>query len=634
MDEIATKIISSALTMFDIMERRVTLVENLNKNRQPFPEMDVVYFLTPSTASVNHMLADFENPKKPKYGNVHCIFTESVSILFIFSCMFLILILFQIPAEVVSMIQSHGNFVSRVKTFKELNVDFLVSESNIFQFNITGALSKMYGSLPDPDFPVVLGRKLANVCIALNEHPSIRYQGSSRFVSEIATAVQQTILQYKKSNPNFVCFGEDKRPDRDRERGQLLILDRGYDCLTPLMHEYTYQAMVNDLLPIEEGVLTYSTQTNKGSSVEKQALLSENDGLWVELRHSHIAKVIETIKERMNDIIQNNASAALAKRSGNSDVSITAMAAAVKELPEYQQTMSKLGQHVAIAQQCMDAFSRLNLMEISQIEQTLSTGFDEEGKEVKANKMLPVVLDLLRGTSEGNVSLDNDAKIRLLAIYLASQQGKASNEDRRQLIQASGLSGADQQFFLNLDKLMALSMPPTLLAGKDDSNAAKGGVFSSMFRRTAAHAPTPEGEYAETRHVATLKVVVESLLNGDLSTDRFPAMGPAAPRGDKAHAKSVRRAGNNPNRWANGKEGGVGGAGNLQTTFEGGRCLVFVAGGLSYAEMKVGWDISMAQKKEVILGSTHLLSPPHFLNQVTHLDAALTSSSLPRPTSL
>ena len=49
----------------------------------------------------------------------------------------------------------------------------------------------------------------------------------------------------------------------------------------------------------------------------------------------------------MSDIIQNSA---LAKR-GNGDQTITAMAAAVRELPEYQQTMNKLGQHVAIAQQ-------------------------------------------------------------------------------------------------------------------------------------------------------------------------------------------------------------------------------------------------------------------------------------------
>ena len=41
MDKTSTKIISAVLTMFDIMEKRVTLVEQLEKSRQPFPEMEV-----------------------------------------------------------------------------------------------------------------------------------------------------------------------------------------------------------------------------------------------------------------------------------------------------------------------------------------------------------------------------------------------------------------------------------------------------------------------------------------------------------------------------------------------------------------------------------------------------------------
>lgn len=64
--------------MFDIMERRVTIVENLYKSRQPFPEMDVVYFITPSAKSINAMLGDFADPRKQKYGNVHVILTDTV----------------------------------------------------------------------------------------------------------------------------------------------------------------------------------------------------------------------------------------------------------------------------------------------------------------------------------------------------------------------------------------------------------------------------------------------------------------------------------------------------------------------------------------------------------------------------
>ena len=79
MDDDATRVISSALTMYDIMEQRVTLVEQLAKSRQPFKEMDVVYLVSPTVESANLISADFENDKKSKYGGVHVYFLDLVS---------------------------------------------------------------------------------------------------------------------------------------------------------------------------------------------------------------------------------------------------------------------------------------------------------------------------------------------------------------------------------------------------------------------------------------------------------------------------------------------------------------------------------------------------------------------------
>ena len=78
MDEQATRIISSALTMYDIMEQRVTIVEQLLKSRQPFPEMEVVYLVSPSLAAVDKIVEDFSTRGRPKYGNVHLFFTDTV----------------------------------------------------------------------------------------------------------------------------------------------------------------------------------------------------------------------------------------------------------------------------------------------------------------------------------------------------------------------------------------------------------------------------------------------------------------------------------------------------------------------------------------------------------------------------
>jgi hypothetical protein len=71
-------------------------------------------------------------------------------------------------------------------------------------------------------------------------------QGTSPYAREIATSLHQSLLQYKKANPTFWCNGDDSH--HDRERAQILILDRNFDLLSPLMHEYTYQVRTHFIL--------------------------------------------------------------------------------------------------------------------------------------------------------------------------------------------------------------------------------------------------------------------------------------------------------------------------------------------------------------------------------------------------
>lgn len=580
LDKMATRVISAALTMFDIMERRVTLVEQLAINRQPFPEMDVIYLVSPTVEAVRKISADFENRQRAKYGNVHLFFIDSCS------------------NEVFSIIQSNPLLVAKVKTCKEIALDFLCVESNVWHIDENNALDRLYGAAPDNSYAAFLGRKIANLCITLNEHPCIRYQGSSPFSRDIATSLHQTLQAHKRTNPTFWCYGDDRHTER--ERGQILILDRSFDPLSPLMHEYTYQAMVNDLLNVEDGVIAYKSETNRGSQEEHQAILNENDEMWVDLRHQHIARVIEVIKERMSDIIQNNAGAQLAKKSG-SDMDITSMAAAVKKLPEYTQTMTKLGQHVAIAQQCMDAFSRQGLLNLAQVEQTISTGVDEDGKEVKGQKLFQLVSECLRAP------MSKEQKIRLVAIYFVSQRSIAGSEEFiNQIFQIARLSQTDVKTITNFERILACSQVPAAAEEK------KGGIFSAIFGGAKApkHAATPEGEYADTRHVCLLKAYLEQLLAGNLPQDKFPAMGPSVASGPKTEAKSVRRF------------GAASKFGKKEAAFTGGRNLVFIAGGAAYSELRVAYELMQSSQKEVVLGSTHITNPSQYLVDVGSLHAS------------
>ena len=68
MDPVATRVLSSVVKMYDIMDQRITLIENLHKKRQPFPEMEVIYLISPSATSLKALANDFENSTKPMYA--------------------------------------------------------------------------------------------------------------------------------------------------------------------------------------------------------------------------------------------------------------------------------------------------------------------------------------------------------------------------------------------------------------------------------------------------------------------------------------------------------------------------------------------------------------------------------------
>jgi syntaxin-binding protein 1 len=65
--------------------------------------------------------------------------------------------------------------------------------------------------------------------------------------ARFAQLFQVDIDEYAKGNPEF--------PPRTNTRppAVLLLCERGFDVVSPLLHEFTFQAMANDLLPIEDG---------------------------------------------------------------------------------------------------------------------------------------------------------------------------------------------------------------------------------------------------------------------------------------------------------------------------------------------------------------------------------------------
>lgn len=139
-----------------------------------------------------------------------------------------------------------------------------------------------------------------SLCTSLGEYPAIRYykpraptHEASVLCSHLARFIQDELDQYAKFNRNFP-------PPSSRPRGVLFVVDRSMDLCSPLVHEFTYQAMIHDLLPVKDGdKVTYKTVINEGTPNQevKEMEIGEHDKIWVDYRHLHMKDVLGRLSE-------------------------------------------------------------------------------------------------------------------------------------------------------------------------------------------------------------------------------------------------------------------------------------------------------------------------------------------------
>jgi syntaxin-binding protein 1 len=91
----------------------------------------------------------------------------------------------------------------------------------------------------------------------------------------------------------------------------------------PILHEFTYQAMAFDLLPMEDGKFVFGTPGAADKDNErKEIFLDETDVLWTQLRHRHIADAISIIMSQFNKFLTENKAASTAMGGKGKCVSI------------------------------------------------------------------------------------------------------------------------------------------------------------------------------------------------------------------------------------------------------------------------------------------------------------------------
>jgi syntaxin-binding protein 1 len=407
--------------------------------------------------------------------------------------------------------------------------------------------------------------------------------------------VQEELDAYAQWNQNFP-------PPASRPQGILVIADRSMDLVAPLIHEFTYQAMAHDLLPIKEGDKTYYKTVvteGDGDQQEKEMEIGEKDKIWVENRHRHMKDTIEKLMGDFQKFISENHNFT---NSEGDATSLNAIKDMLAGLPQFQALKEAYSLHLSMAQECMNIFQHNKLPDIASVEQSLATGLDEDFRKPKnlADQVVRLLDDENIGPSD---------RLRLIMMYIMYRDG-IIGEDIQKLLAHSSLPLQDGEVISNLD-LLGAHITRTL----KDTKPAPQPLFP---RKTT---PTAQSEeYALSRFEPMLKLMLDDIVKGALDQSTFPYLKPPLDNSEELAAQSQASLRSAKPTWAR----------NRTSTVESRqRIIVFMAGGATYSESRACYEVSKTSNRDIFLATTHMLTPAMFVRQVGDLSVDRRRLDLP-----
>jgi syntaxin-binding protein 1 len=79
-DNLSMKMVSACTKMHELSAEGITIVETVEKRREPMPAMEAIYLITPTESSVKGLLNDFQSQNRTAYKAAHVYFTEGVQL--------------------------------------------------------------------------------------------------------------------------------------------------------------------------------------------------------------------------------------------------------------------------------------------------------------------------------------------------------------------------------------------------------------------------------------------------------------------------------------------------------------------------------------------------------------------------
>lgn len=592
LDETTQAILDTTVNEDDILNHNIANIERIEERREPNPTMDAIYVISPTPFAVDCLMADFE---RRRYRSAFLIWTGVL------------------PDALARRVDAARRQIAAPP--QNLFVDFYPRESHLVTFQDPSSFQVLYNpSCNDlvARHLTTLAQKIASVCHTLGEAPRIRYYAPQTATHEagvlsfhLARFLQNEIERLQKVDQNFP-------PQTTRPQSVLLITDRSMDLMAPLLHEFSYQSFIHDVLPLREqpnGAVTYHMVINEGlpQAEEKDVEITEKDKLWVDNRHKHMADTIAKLMGDFKSFIAKNPNFA---GKNENETSLNDIRDMLAGLPQFQEMKQAYSLHLTMAQEAMNIFQKFKLSEVASVEQTLATGLDEDLKKPK--NILDQVVRLL---DDQDVAPTD--RLRLVALYALYRDGMIDQDLLRLLWHASLQRSRESTDKAAIENLELLGARPLKAQLKEVPPRQPNTPLFPPNTKTAVQSE----EYALSRFEPAVKHMLEDLCSGTLDQTSFPYVIPPQAGGQADDAfqtqGSLRSA---APRWA---------SANRRQVENRQRIIVFVAGGATYSEARACYEVSEKHNRDVYLVTSHMQTPNKFVEDLRHLKSDRRRLKLP-----
>ncbi|KAI5821161.1 Sec1-like protein [Pyronema omphalodes] len=524
LDSETVSIISTAITQSALLAHEVYLIDRLdNVDREKMRHLRCLVFVRPSSDSIQLLIDEFRDPK---YGEYNIYFSNIVK-----------------KSSLERLAEADDHEIVRI--VQEYFADYLVINPDLFSLGMQRRLWSTSPEMWDTDVLTRSVEGIMAVLLSLKKKPLIRYEKNSHIGKKLAGEIKYMITKEEQ----LFDFGRmaDTPP-------VLLILDRRNDPVTPLLSQWTYQAMVHELLGINNGRVDLSEAPDVRPELKEIVLSQDQDPFFKKNMYLNFGDLGGNIKEYVDQY--------QSKTKSNTNIeSISDMKRFIEEYPEFRRLSGNVSKHVTLVGELSRRVGIDNLLEVSELEQSLACNDSHSADLKNLQRML-----------QSPIPIQN--KVRLVALYSLRYERHPQNA-LAVLLDLLGVHGVPQN---SINTIKSLLRYASSVQQQEDLFESE-----SIFSRARSGFKGLKGvENVYTQHSPRLEQTITNLAKGRLREQTHPFV-----------------------------------EGSPNTREKPQDIIVFIAGGATYEEAKTVAQINASTPGvRVVLGGTSIMNSSMFLKEV------------------